>query len=704
MNKYFIILRCLLWAVVLVAISHVIHLPSPLWFLFLTACLGTVIAWQSVLNFETPIAAVLRFVIVGGCGYATSWILGNIPTTTGSFYFTDLSFHATFGVITCLLAFASCWLLSYTSLYFFFESTLVGFSGVLLFANHRSFRFDKLELISELSWRFGISPAGILTILGLISSCIYIVYIIVTPSASNAKSVSVQGRRLSWWSALSSLACIAILTSITYGIYSYYQGVALTRLMNGVGMSESSEGVSPLDFNSALGGTNQPAVLVRLEGDYPKNPYSPVLFFRESALSEFNGHELVQAGTGFDADNPRNIDSFTSNDQTGAEHRTNLVQSIFTLIEHKLFIGVDYPIEIRLLKNPNPGRFKSAYRVYSMAASYPKELTASGDVGEESWSKEQWEHYTKPHPDPRYAELAKKIIGEEASPVAQARLIDQYLIKNAIYTITPGHNVKAEDDPVAPFLFGDLRGYCVHFAHAMVYMLRSLGIPARVGTGYLTDLGQAKDGHILLRLNDRHAWAEVYIRGIGWTVFDVQPEKVESHAASEVDGRLLEELMGMIGTPSEFTDSKEAQHEPALQPEDSNRHDLGYFLYKTLIILILIAIIAKLYIRYSWILPSSKATKIKRHYRSLASWLTDLGFGRAYGETRAEYRSRIERTFSKDILLIVTPLLEALYSVEVPHEVSTIPSPRLPKLPLLLTLKGMVSVASVGRWIGGRAW
>ena len=37
----------------------------------------------------------------------------------------------------------------------------------------------------------------------------------------------------------------------------------------------------------------------------------------------------------------------------------------------------------------------------------------------------------------------------------------------------------------AAFLFGNFTGYCVHSAHASVYLWRSLGLPARIGTGYL---------------------------------------------------------------------------------------------------------------------------------------------------------------------------------------------------------------------------
>jgi hypothetical protein len=186
-----------------------------------------------------------------------------------------------------------------------------------------------------------------------------------------------------------------------------------------------------------------------------------------------------------------------------------------------------------------------------------------------------------------------------------------------------------------------MRGYCVHFAHATVYMLRSLGIPSRIATGYLTDMSQAIDGHILLRMSDRHAWAEVYIRGKGWVPFDTQPEKVESHAETQVDMKLLEELMGMLDPGEEILPDKTLDGEKNVYEEVRVWYPRPEYLAAGLVLVFLFFILIKIYLRYGWILRSSPEGKLSSSYLAVASILCDLGFKRLPGETRAEFKKRI---------------------------------------------------------------
>lgn len=71
------------------------------------------------------------------------------------------------------------------------------------------------------------------------------------------------------------------------------------------------------------------------------------------------------------------------------------------------------------------------------------------------------------------------------------------------------------------------RGYCVHFASAMAVMARSLGIPARVGVGFLpgTSLteGSQRQGQWEVTFRDAHAWPELYFQGVGWVRFEPTP-------------------------------------------------------------------------------------------------------------------------------------------------------------------------------------
>ncbi|HXH22031.1 MAG TPA: transglutaminase domain-containing protein [Dehalococcoidia bacterium] len=82
-------------------------------------------------------------------------------------------------------------------------------------------------------------------------------------------------------------------------------------------------------------------------------------------------------------------------------------------------------------------------------------------------------------------------------------------------------------DSVAYFLFDARRGYFDYHASAMVVMLRSLGIPARIAVGYVVrpaDRLPDTSTYILSEAN-AFAWPEVYFPGLGWVEFNPTPSE-----------------------------------------------------------------------------------------------------------------------------------------------------------------------------------
>ncbi len=86
-------------------------------------------------------------------------------------------------------------------------------------------------------------------------------------------------------------------------------------------------------------------------------------------------------------------------------------------------------------------------------------------------------------------------------------------------------------DPVDAFLFDTRVGYCEHYASSFVVLMRAMGIPARVVTGYQGGEINPVDGYLTVRQSDAHAWAEVWIERRGWQRVDptaaVAPERIE---------------------------------------------------------------------------------------------------------------------------------------------------------------------------------
>lgn len=89
----------------------------------------------------------------------------------------------------------------------------------------------------------------------------------------------------------------------------------------------------------------------------------------------------------------------------------------------------------------------------------------------------------------------------------------------------------ADNNPVDDFLFNRKRGYCEHFSSAFVVMMRSANIPARVVMGYQGGEWNDDEQYLLVSQADAHAWAEVWLAGVGWQRVDptsaVAPERIE---------------------------------------------------------------------------------------------------------------------------------------------------------------------------------
>jgi len=95
------------------------------------------------------------------------------------------------------------------------------------------------------------------------------------------------------------------------------------------------------------------------------------------------------------------------------------------------------------------------------------------------------------------------------------------------YTLAPGeYGANAVDE----FWLDRKEGFCEHFAAAFVVVMRAIGIPARIVTGYQgTDLPPI-DGYYVVRQSSAHAWAEYWQSGVGWVRADptgaVAPDRI----------------------------------------------------------------------------------------------------------------------------------------------------------------------------------
>jgi transglutaminase-like putative cysteine protease len=110
------------------------------------------------------------------------------------------------------------------------------------------------------------------------------------------------------------------------------------------------------------------------------------------------------------------------------------------------------------------------------------------------------------------------------NPYQIAVNIQNALRSQEIYTLDPPP-VPAGVWPIVYFLNDSHRGYCQYFASAMGAMLRTLGIPARLVSGFGPgEEGKLRNGARLITEADAHTWVQVYFPHYGWVNFEPTPD------------------------------------------------------------------------------------------------------------------------------------------------------------------------------------
>lgn len=125
----------------------------------------------------------------------------------------------------------------------------------------------------------------------------------------------------------------------------------------------------------------------------------------------------------------------------------------------------------------------------------------------------------------------------QASPRTLATAVMQHIAtQDYTYTLSPGDtgltpDGRPERHLIDQFWMDRRTGFCEHFATAFVVIMRAMGVPARVVTGYQGMERNAVDGLYVVRNNHAHAWAEFWQPGEGWVRADptaaVSPDRIQ---------------------------------------------------------------------------------------------------------------------------------------------------------------------------------
>ena len=415
----------------------------------------------------------------------------------------------------------------------------------------------------------------------------------------------------------------------------------------GKGKSKGDDDEMPMDKPNESQESPKPIAVVILRDDY--DPPLGVYYFRQAAYSQFNGKRLVVDTTGqYDKDLYEHFPTEPERREPPTGRNPRQFKSLETFValidSHAKPFGIADVKEIAPSDNPDPAKFVRAYTVQSDVPTAPLTQFVTAAAGKSDWQQAEWKHYTELPSDPRYKQLDDQILAGlrsdlKDSTLAKAVAIKTYLDKTVYYTLKADHS-QAEDS-VADYLFVNPRGYCVHQAHAMVYLFRAAGIPARVGAGYATPASNRGSGSaILLRSGEAHAWPELYLDGYGWMILDVNPEKADQPEMAKPDPG-LQRMMGEMARKKEKTPTDEQQFEKRSLREILRA--LGYIGLCGALMAAVVALVGaylwKYYRRFEplWCSPRRAS---EASLRSALDQMAEVGEIRQFGESRLQFADR----------------------------------------------------------------
>jgi len=124
-----------------------------------------------------------------------------------------------------------------------------------------------------------------------------------------------------------------------------------------------------------------------------------------------------------------------------------------------------------------------------------------------------------PHTTERVRNLARRVTASAATTYDKIRALESWLGAHVRYSINAPLSPSGVD-VVDDFLFRTRLGWCEQVASSLVVMARSVGIPARLATGFVPGSRDPLSGEFTVRERDAHAWSEIYFPGVGWQPFD----------------------------------------------------------------------------------------------------------------------------------------------------------------------------------------
>jgi len=322
-------------------------------------------------------------------------------------------------------------------------------------------------------------------------------------------------------------------------------------LQSSSGVTGLSDEMSPGDIGN-LTRSGEVAFTVEFESEVPN--YNQ-LYWRGVTLDRFDGSQWTRGGNSFGqflGENPRQVNPwFEDIRYEGQQVSYNVIMEptqqtwIYTLmvpriLDDRLFMLPDYQVETR---RPIVQRYRYAADSF---LEHSVDLDLRRGFGGFRRNTDLPEEGNE---QARAMALAMRDAADSHFDYIND-VLDYIRNEEFFYTLSPS---LLGENKIDDFLFNTREGFCEHYASAFTYMMRAVGIPARVVLGYQGGEFNKYNGTLIVRQYDAHAWSEVWLEDQGWVRVDptaaVAPGRIEygSQFTFQEDENFMEgEVFSMI--------------------------------------------------------------------------------------------------------------------------------------------------------------
>lgn len=283
---------------------------------------------------------------------------------------------------------------------------------------------------------------------------------------------------------------------------------------------------------------------VRFPSEY-RGRYRGPLYWRVTAYHSLLGSRWERATLSQSSNDPRGQEQFLQLDgqtiaRTGDPGRRRIHQRIYLAdIPGARLPCLPMPVQVRcttarVLWDPSLDHTvlvsepvqSLEYDVWSEVPDVDPQQLRNAPADYRSILQMDYSFLTRHFLDSQAVEIAQRLTSGLDNVYDKVTAIERWLQSDAFqYTLNPPRVFGS--NPVNLFILRTRAGHCQLFASAMATMVRSLGIPARLVSGYRGGDWDSDSRSVIVRQDMAHAWVEVYFIGFGWIPFDPTPTAEE---------------------------------------------------------------------------------------------------------------------------------------------------------------------------------